>query len=62
MNAFSDFPPSVISHDRAKKGTIMLIVISLFAVVGVARGAWVLLRLMRAVPRSNADFRLPGAA
>ena len=40
----------------------MLIVISLFAAVGVARGAWVLLRLMRAVPRSNADFRLPGAA
>ena len=62
MNAFSDFPPSVISHDRAKKGTVMLIVISLFAAVGVARGAWVVLRLMSAVPRSNADFRLPGAA
>jgi hypothetical protein len=62
MTAFSDFPPSAISHDRAKKGTVMLIVISLFAAAGVARGVWVVLRLMSAVPRSNADFQLPGAA
>jgi hypothetical protein len=39
----------------------MLIVISVVAAAGVLRGAWVLLRLVRAVPRSNADFRLPGA-
>ena len=62
MNAFSDFPPSVISHDRAKKGTVMLIVITALGAAGALRGAWILLRLWRAVPRSNADFRLPGVA
>jgi hypothetical protein len=40
----------------------MLIVITALAAAGAVRGAWILLRLWRAVPRSNADFRLPGAA
>jgi hypothetical protein len=54
--------PSIISHGRAKKGIVMLIFITALAAAGALRGAWILLRLWRAVPRSNADFRLPGAA
>jgi hypothetical protein len=54
--------PSDISHDRAKKGAVMLMLITVVAAVAAVRGAWMLARLVRAVPRSNADFRLPGAA
>jgi hypothetical protein len=54
--------PSHISHDRAKKGTDMLILITAVCGVVVARGAWVLVRVVRSVPRSNADFGLPGVA
>jgi hypothetical protein len=38
----------------------MLIVITVVAAVAAARGAWMLLRLVRSVPRRNEDFRLPG--
>jgi hypothetical protein len=40
----------------------MLIFITAAVALGLARGAWSLTRLVRAVPRSNADFRLPGVA
>jgi hypothetical protein len=48
-----------ISHDRAKKGTVMLIVLITVAVlVAAGRAAWFAHRLWRAIPRSNADFGL----
>jgi hypothetical protein len=40
----------------------MLILITAIVAVAAGRGAWALARLVRAVPRSNADFRLPGVA
>ncbi len=62
MHAARALLSSEISHDRAKKGTVMSIVIAVFAAAAVVRGAFGLVRLLHAVPRSNADFRLPGVA
>jgi hypothetical protein len=36
----------------------MFVLSSLIVLVLVSRGAWVLWRLVRSVPRRNADFRL----
>jgi hypothetical protein len=58
----SAFLPSHISHDRANKENEMLMLITVVAAVAAVRGAWMLSRVVRAVPRSNADFRLPGVA
>jgi len=54
MNPFRR-PP--ISHDRAKKGTVMsIVIVCVLALAAAGRAGWALLRLWRALPRSNADF------
>jgi hypothetical protein len=52
--------PASISHARAKsKETTMLIaLLSLAVLASAARGAWLLVRLWRALPRHNRDFGL----
>lgn len=47
---------SQISHNRAKKGTAMLILLALAATVAAARLAWGALQALRSLPRSNADW------
>lgn len=47
---------SQISHNRAKKGTAMLILLALAAAGAALRLAWGALRALRALPRSNADW------
>lgn len=47
---------SQISHNRAKKGATMLILIALAASGAALRLAWSALQTLRALPRSNADW------
>jgi hypothetical protein len=47
---------SQISHNRAKKGTAMLILLALAASGAALRLAWSALQTLRALPRSNADW------
>jgi len=47
---------SQISHNRANKGTAMLILLAITAIGAAARLAWCALRVLRGLPRSNADW------
>lgn len=45
-----------ISHNRAKKGTTMLILLAIAAAAAALRLAWGALQSLRSLPRSNADW------
>lgn len=45
-----------ISHNRAKKGTTMLILLAIAATGAALRLAWGALQALRSLPRSNADW------
>ena len=46
------------SHDRAKKGSMMVALLSVVTLVALLRALWAVSSVWRSVPRRNADFEL----